>query len=113
MSRRVVILWVSQEQVMAMMHLATRSTHQYLYLPRIKHCTDEQGNEFIIPDDAHTEDVCYSWERRGFGFRMSHPSFAEVKDGECPPVLKHRNLVIEIRNIVEVVPDHVILETPQ
>lgn len=40
------------------------------------------------PDGVKLLDVAYCWDRQAFGFRLYHPSFNEVPEGERIPTIE-------------------------
>lgn len=72
--RRWRVLWVSPEMVM-------QSLFPMRYKVEVKLVDGP-------PDGVEVSDVTYSWERQAFGFRLYHPSFDEVPEGEFSPTIE-------------------------
>lgn len=70
-------LWVPQDDVLAMTRQFWSAWPEYLSFARLE----------PAPGGARLLDVCWSWDRRSFGFRLGHDSFAPVPEGEVTPDL--------------------------
>lgn len=77
-TRRVIVLWIDQQHILNatrlfLTHRDTIPSQHQLYL------------RDSLPRDVKVINVIHSWERRAFGFLLSHPSFPETLDGGIPP----------------------------
>lgn len=84
-SRRQIIVYVRPDDILMLFSRCVGSG--YICLASLKEAADIFGNKVDIPDEADIEDVAYFWERKQFGLRLSHSTFAEVAEGEMAPAV--------------------------
>ena len=84
-TRRWYTVWVSPTDVVNLLGNWRRC--EFVSLPVLDECRDEDGKRVVIPNDAELIDCVYDWHRRAIGVRISQLSFPETADGMCPPSL--------------------------
>lgn len=96
-SRRFVIIRVEPDSIVQLM--GGWKLHTQIGLPCFTEGADALGNRIEFPTDMVIEDVHYDWYSRSIQFRASHPSFAEVMDGEAGPVFSTRHVTVTVFNV--------------
>ena len=91
---RAVILWLSPEDVLG---LFRRHRRDVVTFPILEAAHTPEGRRVPIPEGVEIHDVFYDWQRRQFGFRLYHDSFAAVPAGKVPPSLFMPDLTVLCR----------------
>ncbi len=87
--RRVRVYWLSEQDALELVRARWR-------LPSALCLAFFEG----VPDDCIVESVHADWQRRAFGFTLSHPSFEKVPEGEYAPSfgeMKYEMVNVEMR----------------